>query len=84
MAVNIGGISYVHVSYRGSLSALGAALSARGWTVENVGSVIRISGNGGPPPPRPAPQPPAQQPQPAPAAPASGQTAAAKPAPAKP
>jgi hypothetical protein len=88
MAVNIGGISYVHVSYRGSLAALGAALSARGWTVENVGSVIRISGNGGPPPPRPAPQPPAQQPQTVPAAPQPkptiGQAPAAKPAPAKP
>ena len=82
IGVNIGGISYVHVSFRGDLTALASALSARGWTVENVGGAIRISGNAGPPP-RPAPAQPAapqsappasqgqQQPAPTPANPQS-------------
>jgi hypothetical protein len=74
MGVNIGGISYVHVTYRGDLAGLAAALAGRGWTVENLGGVIRISGNAGPPP-RPAPPTPAptQQP-PAQAAPAQPST----------
>jgi hypothetical protein len=66
MAVNIGGISYVHVTYRGSLGALASAMAARGYSVDNLGNVIRVSGNAGPPPPRPAPppqQPPASPPQ---------------------
>ncbi|MFL6734791.1 MAG: heavy-metal-associated domain-containing protein [Sphingomicrobium sp.] len=71
MGVNVGGISYVHVSYRGNLAGLGAALGARGWTVEQLGNVIRISGNAGPPP-KPAP-PAASQPQPQPAQPPTAQ-----------
>jgi hypothetical protein len=56
MAVNIGGISYVHVTYRGSLGALASAMAGRGYSVENLGNVIRVSGGSGPPP-RPAPPP---------------------------
>ncbi|MEO5773167.1 MAG: heavy-metal-associated domain-containing protein [Sphingomicrobium sp.] len=84
MAVNIGGISYVHVSYRGNLSALAAGLAARGWTVQNLGTVIRISGNAGPPPKPPAPaaapaQPTPVTPAPAAPSPAPGQPAAGTP-----
>jgi hypothetical protein len=64
MMVNIGGVSYVHVTYRGTLSELAAAMSGRGFSVESLGGVIRVSGNAGPPP-RPAPPaPPPSQPQP--------------------
>ncbi|MEO6360427.1 MAG: heavy-metal-associated domain-containing protein [Sphingomicrobium sp.] len=61
MGVNIGGISYVHVGYRGDLGTLASALAGRGWTVENLGGVVRISGNAGPPP-KPAPPPPTPAP----------------------
>ena len=64
MGVNIGGISYVHVGFRGDLATLAGALAGRGWTVENLGGVIRISGNAGPPraaPPAPSPAAPPQQ-----------------------
>lgn len=77
MGVNIGGISYVHVGYRGDLGALASALAARGWTIENLGGVIRISGNAGPPP-KVAPPPPAPAPAQDPAVPP---TPPAQPAP---
>ena len=79
IGVNIGGISYVHVTFRGDMSALAGALSSRGWTVENVGGALRISGNAGPP--KPAPAGPAQ---PQPTAPAAAQQRPATPAPAAP
>jgi hypothetical protein len=67
MAVNIGGISYVHVTFRGSAGELASAMASRGYSVESYGTVVRVSGNAGPPP-RPAPTPPAtpspQQPAP--------------------
>ncbi len=64
--INPGGTSYVLVSYRGSISALGAALSGRGWAVEVAGTVVRMRSDNPPPPPSPPPQPqPQPQPQPA-------------------
>ena len=71
--INPGGTSYVLVRYRGDISALASALSARGWVTESAGTVVRIrSGSDRPPPippPAPIPQPatpPPQQPQPQP------------------
>lgn len=66
MAVNIGGVSYVHVAYRGTLGGLASAMAGRGYSVENLGNALRVSGGAGPPP-RPVPppqQPPAMPPQP--------------------
>jgi hypothetical protein len=60
--INPDATSYVLVSYRGSISALAAALSARGWAVEVSGTVVRMRSDNPPAPPAP-PQP---QPQPAP------------------
>jgi hypothetical protein len=90
MGVNIGGISYVHVTYRGDIGALASALAARGWTVESQGGVIRISGNAGPPPKLVPPTTSLTQPAATAQPPASGQStagkssASAQPAPAKP
>jgi len=60
------------VTYRGDISQLAAALSARGWVVDYAGTVIRLRSSSDkppalPPPPVPVPQPaqPAQQPPPA-------------------
>ena len=63
-----GGVSYVHITYRGNLDVLGAGLAARGWNVERTGWVLRMSSQGAQPPPVPTPAPaaPPQQPQPAP------------------
>jgi len=68
--INPGGTSYILVQYKGDLSQLAAALTARGWTVEAAGSVVRIHSEGDKPPALP---PPVQ----APAPPPSGQTAQA-------
>ena len=70
--INPGGTSYILVQYKGDLSQLAAALTARGWTVEAAGSVVRIHVDGDKPPALPPP-PPVQ----APAPPPSGQTAQA-------
>jgi hypothetical protein len=68
--INPNGTSYVLVNYRGSIASLAAALSARGWSVDYAGTVVRMrgSGNGAPPPPPPPPPaaPPVQQPAPQP------------------
>jgi hypothetical protein len=64
--INPGGTSYVLVAYRGDIGALAAALGARGWIVEQSGTVVRIrSGSNRPPPLPPPPQPP-QAPPPTP------------------
>jgi hypothetical protein len=61
--INPEGTSYVLVSYRGSIGALASALSARGWSVEVSGTVVRIRSDN-PLPPPPPPTPPQPQPQP--------------------
>jgi hypothetical protein len=63
--INPGGTSYVLVSYRGDIGSLAAALGARGWVVEQAGTVVRIRSGSNRPPPIPTPPPP-PQPQPAP------------------
>ena len=65
--INPAGTSYILVSYRGDISQLAAALTARGWIVDYSGTVIRIRSSSDkppalPPPPSPA-APPATQPQ---------------------
>ncbi len=62
-SINPSGTSYVLVSYRGSASALAAALRARGWSAAFGGTIVRMSGGAGPPPPVPLP-PPVIQPTP--------------------
>jgi len=70
--INPKGTSYILVSYRGDISQLAAALSARGWVVETSGTVVKIRSSSEkppalpPPPVQPQPQPPqpAGQPQP--------------------
>ena len=57
-SINPTGTSYVLVSYRGSASALAAALRARGWSADFGGTIVRMAGNAGPPPPPPPPPPP--------------------------
>ena len=64
--INPAGTSYILVSYRGDISQLAAALTARGWIVDYSGTVIRIRSSSDkppalPPPPSPA-APPATQP----------------------
>jgi hypothetical protein len=71
--INAKGTSYILVSYRGDISQLAAALSARGWIVETSVTVLKIKSSSEKPPalppppvtpqPQPAPQP--QPPQPA-------------------
>jgi hypothetical protein len=55
------------VTFRGSAGELASSMASRGYSVESYGTVVRVSGNAGPPP-RPAPTPPAtpspQQPAP--------------------
>jgi hypothetical protein len=64
--INPGGTSYILVSYKGAISQLAAALSARGWIVDSAeGSVLRIHSEADKPPALP---PPPVQPQPAAAA----------------
>jgi hypothetical protein len=70
--INPAGTSYILVEYRGDISQLAAALSARGWLVETAGTVVRIKSSSEkppalPPPPvpaNPAPAPPQTPPQP--------------------
>jgi hypothetical protein len=68
--INPTGTSYVLVSYRGSIAALAAALTGRGWTVDYSGTVVKIRSDNPPPLPPPPPQP---QPQPPPTQPTSNQ-----------
>src|SRR5918997_830514 len=56
-SLNPSGTSYVLVRYRGSASALAAALRARGWSADFGGTIVRLSGGGGAPAPAPAPTP---------------------------
>jgi hypothetical protein len=60
--INPGGTSYILVTYRGDISQLAAALSARGWIVDSSGTVVRIHSD--------ADRPPSMPPPPAPTAPA--------------
>jgi hypothetical protein len=70
--INPGGTSYILVTYKGDLSQLAAALSARGWVVDMPsGSVVRIHSDADKPPALP---PPPVQPPVAPAAPTTNQT----------
>jgi hypothetical protein len=67
--INPGGTSYILVSYRGDISQLAAALSARGWVTESAGTVVKIHASSEkppalPPPPQPAPPPATPPPQP--------------------
>ena len=49
--INPGGTSYILVTYKGDLSQLAAALSARGWVVDTPsGSVVRIHSDAEKPP----------------------------------
>ena len=70
--INPGGTSYILVQYKGDLSQLAAALTARGWAVEAAGSVVKIHSDSDKPPALPPP-PPVQPPPP----PSAGQTAQA-------
>ena len=67
--INPGGTSYVLVTYKGDISQLAAALTARGWVVDFSGTVVRIHSNSDKPPALPPPpvQAPAATPAPAPA-----------------
>lgn len=65
VSINPEGVSYVNVTYRGDVSALRAALQARGWSVEQNGYVLRMSSSGNGPPPMAPPRPPQPPPQPA-------------------
>ena len=71
--INPGGTSYVLVTYKGDISQLAAALSARGWVVDFSGTVVRIHSNSDKPPA--LPPPPAQAPATTPAPPTTNQTA---------
>ncbi|HEX7930143.1 MAG TPA: hypothetical protein VF470_04460, partial [Sphingomicrobium sp.] len=52
-------------TFRGELSGLRSALTARGWSVEQNGYVLRLTSAGKGPPPLAPPAPPQPQPQPA-------------------
>jgi hypothetical protein len=76
--INPGGTSYVLVNYRGDISQLAAALSARGWLVSTAGTVVTMRSSSEkppalPPPPQPATPPQQPQPQPQPASQPPGQ-----------
>ena len=62
--INPNGTSYILVKYRGDISQLAGALSARGWAVETAGTVVKMHSSSGKPPALP---PPPVAPQPAPA-----------------
>jgi hypothetical protein len=53
--INPAGTSYILVEYRGDISQLAAALSARGWVVETAGTVVRIKSSSEKPPALPPP-----------------------------
>ena len=64
--INPGGTSYVLVTFKGDISQLAAALTARGWVVDFNGTVIRIHASSDKPPA--LPPPPVQAPASTPAA----------------
>jgi hypothetical protein len=64
--INPGGTSYVLVTFKGDISQLAAALTARGWIVDFSGTVIRIHASSDKPPA--LPPPPVQAPAVPPAA----------------
>jgi hypothetical protein len=77
--INPTGVSYVLISYHGTLGELAAAVGGRGWIVETSGgNVLRMRSSSGKPPPLPPPPVPAQpaaqpaQPQPQPRGQGSG------------
>ena len=53
--INPGGTSYVLVKYHGDITQLAAALSARGWTVETSGTVLKLRSSSDKPPALPPP-----------------------------
>lgn len=64
--INPTGVSYVLVTYQGTLSDLVAKLSGRGWIVSTSGgNVLTMRSSTGKPPPLPPPPQPQPQPQPA-------------------
>ena len=71
--INPGGTSYILVSFKGSIGQLAAALAARGWVTEVVGTAVRISSSSDKPPAMPAPPAPPASATP-PAQPSSNQT----------
>ncbi|NUS19943.1 MAG: heavy-metal-associated domain-containing protein [Mesorhizobium sp.] len=71
--INPGGTSYILVSFKGSIGQLAAALAARGWVTEVVGTTVRISSSSDKPPAMPAPPAPPASATP-PAQPSSNQT----------
>jgi hypothetical protein len=73
--INPGGTSYVLVAYHGDIAQLAAALSARGWTVDFSGTVVKMHSNSDKPPA--LPPPPVQAPPTAP--PATTNETAARP-----
>jgi hypothetical protein len=62
--INPEGTSYVLVSFRGDISQLASALSARGWIVEYAGTVVRMRSSSEKPPALPPPPQAAQPPTP--------------------
>ena len=59
--INPTGVSYILVSYRGSIGQLASGLGSRGWIVETAGgNVVRMRSSSGKPPPLPPPPPPVQ------------------------
>jgi len=72
--INPGGTSYILVTYRGDISQLAAALSARGWVVETESTVVKIRSDADKPPA--LPPPPVQPPAATPAAATTNQTTA--------
>jgi len=63
--INPTGVSYVLVTYQGTLSDLVAKLSGRGWIVgTSGGNVLTMRSSSGKPPPLPPPPQPATPPQP--------------------
>ena len=71
--INPGGTSYILVSFKGSIGQLAAALAARGWVTEVVGTAVRISSSSDKPPAMPAPPAPPASATP-PAQPTANQT----------
>ena len=59
----IGGTSLLIVTYRGDISAMRAALMARGWSVDYVGGILQMSRSSASPPPPAAPGPSPSPPQ---------------------
>ena len=55
--INPGGTSYILVTFKGDISQLAAALTARGWVVETAGTVVKLRSDSDKPPALPAPPP---------------------------